>query len=74
VFLISDYIITRTVNMNKFNSLMKSVVVDSYECEWKFSLKNITYATAERKKLLGFLSYTRLGVILFTISLLVEVL
>jgi len=53
---------------------MKSVVVDSYECEWKFSLKNITYATAERKKLLGFLSYTRLGVILFTISLLVEVL
>jgi hypothetical protein len=32
------YILTKTVNINKFNllELMKSVVLDSYE--WKFSL------------------------------------
>ena len=39
VFLTSYCIISRTVNINEFNLLapIKSVVVDSYEYDWKFS-------------------------------------
>ena len=39
VFRTSYYIITRTFNNSKFIllALMKSVVVDSYEYEWKFT-------------------------------------